>query len=229
MGYPSIPPHLIWELIALVGGLTGFIIYCLQKTSSRLALKGLGLIILWLGFTGLLATKGFFLAFDSLPPRFIVAMLPPTIFLVWCIKSDRITQYFTPLSPVYFVGIQSFRVMMELILMALSSILLLPLILTYHGWNYDILIGLSAPLISYRLFARQSVYRVARVWNKLGILQLLVIIGTALLSIPSPFQQLAFDTPTIFAAYFPFIWVPAFIVPCALFFHIVSLKQLSNK
>ena len=49
----------------------------------------------------------------------------------------------------------------------------------------------------------------------LGLLANIVII--AVLSFPSPIQQFGFEQPNIGLAYFPFIWLPAIIVPIVLF------------
>tara|TARA_R110002096_G_scaffold209585_1_gene396758 strand:- start:1620 stop:1829 length:210 start_codon:yes stop_codon:yes gene_type:complete len=48
----------------------------------------------------------------------------------------------------------------------------------------------------------------------------------AALSAQTPFQQLAFDQPNIGVTYFPFVWIPAVIVPIILFSHLVSIRQL---
>jgi len=52
------------------------------------------------------------------------------------------------------------------------------------------------------------------------------IVLTAILSAPLPIQQLAFDQPSIAVMYFPFVYLPGFIVPIVLFSHLVSLKKL---
>jgi hypothetical protein len=52
------------------------------------------------------------------------------------------------------------------------------------------------------------------------------IVLTAILSAPLPIQQLAFEQPNIAVMYFPFVYLPGFIVPIVLFSHLVSLKKL---
>jgi hypothetical protein len=52
------------------------------------------------------------------------------------------------------------------------------------------------------------------------------IVLTAILPAPLPIQQLAFDQPKIAVMYFPFVYLPGFIVPIVLFSHLVSLKKL---
>lgn len=61
----------------------------------------------------------------------------------------------------------------------------------------------------------------------LGLLINIVI--RALLSFPSPMQQLAFDQPNRAIIYFPFIWLPTVVVPIILFSHLASIWQLFRK
>jgi hypothetical protein len=57
-------------------------------------------------------------------------------------------------------------------------------------------------------------------------LLLINIVATAILSMPFPFQQLAFDRPNIAIMYFPYVWLPCCVVPIVLFAHLVSLRKL---
>jgi len=63
-------------------------------------------------------------------------------------------------------------------------------------------------------------------WNVMALALLLNIVINALLSAPFPFQQFAFDQPNIAILYFPFVWLPSFIVVTVLFSHLVSLRKL---
>jgi hypothetical protein len=52
------------------------------------------------------------------------------------------------------------------------------------------------------------------------------IVTIAILSAPLPFQQMGFDQPNVGVFLFPFIWLPALIVPLVLFSHLVCIYQL---
>ena len=66
-------------------------------------------------------------------------------------------------------------------------------------------------------------------WNFIALVLLINIVVNAVLSAPFPFQQFAFDQPNIAVLYFPFVLLPAFIVPIVLFGHLVSIRQLVRK
>jgi FtsH-binding integral membrane protein len=64
------------------------------------------------------------------------------------------------------------------------------------------------------------------VWNLIALGLLVNIVTIAFLSFKSPLQRLALDQPNVAVTYFPFIWLPAVIVPLVLFCHLAALWQL---
>jgi hypothetical protein len=67
------------------------------------------------------------------------------------------------------------------------------------------------------------------VWNFICLGLLFNIVVHAVLSAPLPFQQLAFDQPNVAILYFPYVWLPAFIVPVVLLSHLVAIRKLIIK
>jgi hypothetical protein len=93
--------------------------------------------------------------------------------------------------------------------------------------NYDVLTGLTAPFIALYLARNPGRKKtVGVVWNILGLLLLLNIVTIALLSAPSPFRIFMNEPANTIVAYWPFIWLPGFVVPVAFLLHVFSLKQL---
>jgi hypothetical protein len=99
--------------------------------------------------------------------------------------------------------------------------------MTFEGRNFDILAGLTAPVVAYFGFVKSRLSnRFMVMWNVISLLLLLNIVINAILSAPFRFQQFAFDQPNIAVMYFPFVWLPCFIVPVVLFSHLVLIKRL---
>ncbi|MEO6499519.1 MAG: hypothetical protein ABIN95_10915 [Mucilaginibacter sp.] len=67
---------------------------------------------------------------------------------------------------------------------------------------------------------------VALLWNFICLALLLNVVAHALLSAPFRFQQMAFEQPNVAILYFPFIWLPGFIVPAVLLCHLSAIRQL---
>lgn len=98
---------------------------------------------------------------------------------------------------------------------------------TFYGNNYDILPGLLGLLAGYFIIPKRLVsFNWAIAFNVLGIIILGNTVIQAVLSAPSPFQQLSLEQITIAIQYFPFVWLPAFVAPMMFWAHFVSLKLL---
>lgn len=124
------------------------------------------------------------------------------------------------------VHVQSFRILVELSLWSLFVLNLLPVHLTFEGWNWDVLIGLSAPFISWFVFKKGKPNRPLLIfWNVVGVLVLLNIIFMAILSAPTPFQVFFQEPANTIIVKYPFVFLPGFIAPFALFLHFLSFKQ----
>jgi hypothetical protein len=119
------------------------------------------------------------------------------------------------------------RVPVELTLLLLFYQQLVPRVMTFEGMNFDILSGLTAPIAYYLSFRNgETNSSVLIAWNIFALLMLVNIVSIAALSLPSPIQQMAFDQPNIAVMYFPFIWLPAIVVPIVLFAHLAALWKL---
>jgi hypothetical protein len=66
-------------------------------------------------------------------------------------------------------------------------------------------------------------------WNIICLGLVLNVVIHGILSAPTAFQILAFDQPNIAVLYFPFQWLPAFVVPAVIFSHLICLRDLMVK
>ena len=99
--------------------------------------------------------------------------------------------------------------------------------MTFEGRNFDIISGLTAPLIYYFGYVKNTLNKAVIIgWNIVCLLLLVNIVIMAVLSAPFPFQQLAFDQPNTAILHFPFTLLPGCIVPIVLFAHLISLRNL---
>jgi len=100
--------------------------------------------------------------------------------------------------------------------------------MTFEGWNFDILSGLLAPIVYFISFSGSQIRRgILIAYNIVGFLLLANIVSIAILSLPSPIQQLAFEQPNRGVLFFPYIWLPTLVVPVVLFSHMTSLWKLA--
>jgi len=184
----------------------------------------------WLALTGMLAERGFFDDFQSIPPRLVLALGPPLLTLLALTFSRRIAPLLAALPPAWPVAAQTFRIPVEIVLWRLAVAGVIPELLSFTGRNVDILVGLTAPVVAYACFVRRAwPARVAVWWNWAGIVILLNVVVHAQLSAPTPWRIFETDPPTTFIADWPYIWLPDFLVPLAWLLHAVSLRQLRSR
>jgi hypothetical protein len=185
------------------------------------------IVLIWLGAQAGLALSGFFLVTDTLPPRFPLVLVPVllTILLLFIIpKGQKLIGSF---NNKWLTWLHIVRIPVEIVLFWLFVYKQIPQLMTFEGKNLDIISGLTTPVIAYFGYNRQKLGKsVLLLWNFICIGLLLNVVIRAILAIPSPIQQFAFDQPNTGVFYFPFIWLPGFIVPAVLLSHLVCIRKL---
>lgn len=185
------------------------------------------LIPFWLLFQGVLAITGFYEKANVMPPRLpVFAVLPFLITIVLLFifsRKDLIERL--PLKTLTLLHV--IRIPVELVLLWLFQAGLIPELMTFEGRNFDILSGITAPVVAWLAFRGGKVNRPLLIaWNIFALLLLINIVVHAFLSLQTPFQQFAFEQPNRGVLYFPFIWLPSIVVPIVLFSHLASFWQL---
>lgn len=177
----------------------------------------------WLLATGVAAYAGFFLNTDARPPMAVFVIIPA---ILLCIFFYRIINK-SAVGTKTLLIVHALRVPVELVLYQLYLRKQVPIFMTFKGWNYDIVVGISAILIlGYLLLMKDRISRgFMLVWNITGIVFLGIIVSIAALSAPLPFQQLAFDQPNTAVLRFPFVWLPAYVVPVVLLSHLLLMRK----
>jgi hypothetical protein len=212
--------------IGLAFGLTTCLVIYLFYLASRSKISMLVLLI-WLLLQGIISLSGFYAVTHTLPPRFLLALLPPLLVIAVLFLTARGKHFTDSLDPGRLVLLQVFRIPVEILLFCLSVYGVVPRIMTFEGHNFDLFSGLTAPAVYYFGFIRRTLPGwVLLVWNFICLALLLNVVVIAVLSIPLPFQQLSFDQPNIAVLYFPFVWLPSCMVPLALFSHLATIRHL---
>lgn len=123
------------------------------------------------------------------------------------------------------LSIQVLRIPVELLLFQLFLQNKIPDLITFKGWNFDILIGISAlAMLIYQFISKRKINRLFFIiWNFIGIGFLLFVVSLAILSSPLPIQQFAFNQPNIAVLEFPYCYLPACVVPLVFMSHILLI------
>ncbi len=195
-----------------------------QKRTSRAFIF---VIAFWLVVLLLLSYGGVFDSFDVFPPKIVSVFIPPLLVIFFFLFWPPLGKFLKVVPASWLVYVQSFRIIMELFLWLGYKAGFVPLQMTFEWLNYDIVVGLTAPMAGFSFFGRRRYHRFqAILWNIFGMALLCNIVLIAMLSAPSPIRVFMNEPSNVFITKIPFVWIPGFIVPFALAMHLFSLRQL---
>ena len=187
------------------------------------------LMTAWVLIQSILASSNFYLNSFELPPRVLLALGPPLLIMIILFTIFNRIAYFERLSLKSLTHIQVFRLPLEVfVLSALAIAGYIPDVMTYYGRNFDVIVGITAPLVAYLYFNRQTInVKAMLAWNVISLLFLLNVTTHAVLSMPySWIQDFADGQPNIAVFHFPYIWLPILLVQVAYFCHFASILKL---
>lgn len=174
------------------------------------------------------AWSGILAQFNSFPPPMLL-MIASVSVMSFAIGLSRFGRdAAAELSFAALIGLQAFRFPLELVMHHASNVGIMPVQLSYSGYNFDIVTGVGALLIFAVLKSGRSVSRsVLWAWNVWGCWSLLVIAFIAITT--SPVVRLFGDDPrnlNTWVLYFPYVWLPVVLVTIAIAGHVVSTRKL---
>lgn len=219
-------PGVILFLFSLV------VIFAIRQfyVASHKSGKILAFLIVYAFVQSLLGIYGFYKVAPTAPPRLIFLIGPGLFIAAGLCFFDRGKLFLDGLDLKSLTLLHTVRLPVEIVLYYVYRAGLIPELMTFEGFNFDILSGISAFGIYYLVFInKRAGYKSLLIWNVICLLLLINIVSIALLSAKSPFQQLAFDQPNIGITYFPLVLLPGVVVPLVLVAHIAAIRQLVFK
>lgn len=233
---PDLPLYLTIAFILTTLLSLGFIILLINTSSKPLdkntARQIIAIITAWLALQAILSYFGIYSnSLEAMPPRIVlVGILPPIIAILLLFNTRKGQVFIDRISMQMLTYVHLIRIPVEFVLYALFLNGAIPELMTFEGRNLDILAGITAPIVGFFGIAQSKMGKTSLLfWNFICLGLLLNIVVNAILSAPSPFQQFAFEQPNIAILYFPFSWLPAFIVPLVLFSHLAAIRKLINR
>ena len=220
--------RLPFPVIALFLATVGLALWTFGKAvrGSRTAML---VLIAWVFLQSAIALSGFYLFTKTVPPHLILAVAPPLIFIAVLFVTAAGRRFLDGMELKWCVLFHTIRIFVELNLYWLFLYKQVPAQMTFEAGNLDILAGITAPVIWWAFSNGYVRRRGLLIWNCFAILGVLNAFSRALLSAPFRFQRFAFDQPTVAIFSFPFILLPAFLVPAVLLCHLVTFRKLPGR
>ena len=203
-----------------------------NNTTRKKFINRAGLIMLiWLVYITLLSMKGVFVS-QSLPPRIpVLLVLPAFAFIGFFFLSGKFKKLIDATPASWPVRFQVFRVGVELLLAAAFVQHKLPVEATFEGYNFDILIGIAAPILGWLAFKNERQSKIAVIlFNIAGLITLSVVVFilTSQAYFPSVWHKQESILGQGFGT-FPFTYLAGFLMPVAVFMHIFSFVRIAGK
>jgi hypothetical protein len=228
-------PLLVWSFVALALVVAGVFVTAVRvsainagrspERARRDAVLAGAVTAGWLAVTLALAASGR-LSFTSRPPTaglIIVAAVAGALAVGMSRLGFRLA---TQIPLVALVGAQAFRFPLELMLHRAYVEGLMPVQMSYSGFNLDILSGLSAIVVALQLARKPASLVMARIWNAGAIVLLANILTIAVLSTPTPLRVFHNEPANVWIAHAPWVWLPTVFVFAAIVGHVLVFRRL---
>lgn len=233
---PPYPPPVFDAAVATgIGGLAvvmaAIVVWLRHRYEGAAAARSAAIVIgAWMAITGGLAQAGVLQRFDVAPPPMavmIAVVLTVPFVLAFAPVGTRITRAWPVIA---LVGVQAFRLPLELVMHRAGALGIMPMELSYSGYNRDIVTGAGALLLALAM-RRGAVARwILWAWNLWGLWCLAVIAWVAMTS--SPMVRGFGDDPrhaNTWVLYLPYVWLPAVLVMIALTGHLVLARKCLDR
>jgi hypothetical protein len=181
--------------------------------------------VAWLAVTLWVSASGVLHQFERRPPPIMLLMVTVVAVAAWVAFSRVGTLVVRHTSWAALVGLQAFRLPLELLMHRAYAEGIMPVQMSYSGRNFDIVTGVTAIALAWAL-ARGPVPRwIIAGWNVLGTVLLLNILVIAVASMPM-FHRFGPDRLNVWVADPPFVWLPTVLVFTAIAGHLLIFRKL---
>ena len=177
--------------------------------------------------TGIVASG--MLEADVMPPPPMPFMAGCLAFVVIAAFGKLSTRLIDGLPIAALIGVQGFRLPLELILHRWYTQGVLPVQMTYEGHNFDIVTGIAALVVAALLHKGIGGRGLVWAFNLLGTGLLVTVATIAVLSSPLPIRQYLNDPPVLFVYHVPYFLIVPICVGGALYGHLLVFRWLLRR
>ncbi|WP_299123408.1 hypothetical protein [uncultured Tenacibaculum sp.] len=219
---PNLPLYISISFILL----TVYIVFMFIK-SNKLSNTAIVISFTWIVLISILSYIGIyhFQEEDSVS-RFGLIIIPTTVFIMYLLRTKTV---YNNRDIRWSTALHIVRFPIELLLFQLAIREWLPMEMTYKGWNFDIIPGITAILLvvwmHYKTINRQLLIG----WNIIGVCLVLFVFINGVLSQEMLYQRYGYAVPNRGIAYFPIILLAGVIVPVVVYTHISDIILLVKR
>lgn len=193
--------------------------------TGRATVRALSLSIAWMAIWGVAAGRGGLRDWSRTPPPFM-GLIAAVAILSVALGFGPVGRRLSRQVPLWvLVGVQAFRLPLELAMHGLYERGIMPVQMSYAGRNFDVVTGASTIVVAGLVATGRAGRALVWTWNTLGLLLVFNVMTVGVLSTPR-FQYFGAGHLNVFVTYVPFVWLPAVLVPAAIVGHVIVFRAL---
>jgi hypothetical protein len=237
MTIPTFLPYFVFAgtaatVIAILYGLHRALVRANWPEAERAKTFRIATAVLlgWLALSIAMAARGVYQVGSTEIPTIQYAILLPIVvgaLLIW--RSEVVYRIIAAVPQPWLVGVQVYRALgvIFLILYAMDK---LPALFAWPAGIGDIAIGLAAPFVAVAYGrAPRNAASLVRTWNGLGILDLVIAVGTGFATSRSLVQPIVVQPSSDMMTVLPMVLIPIYLVPLSIVLHLASLAKLRSE
>lgn len=166
----------------------------------------------------------------SFPPKFVLFLiLPCFVFTGIFLYKKKDKEWIVNIPSHWLLYFQSFRIIVETLFVYSVAVNILPKEVTIEGYNFDMVLAISAIIMGW-VFVKYKASKLAIIWNYLGLAVLGSVIFVFMTSIFKP-ELYGSTIPllTSKATEVPYLFVAGYLMPLAVFMHVLSILNLKKQ
>jgi len=180
----------------------------------------------WLAVTGVLGYTAKLHDFSQRPPRLMVLVGLAFVGVYFASYFSAFSKLIESPGLAWLIGLQVFRVAVEIFLDLGYRAGFVPAQMTLEGRNFDVVTGLTALPMAWLVAKNKAPKWLIYAWNTMGLALLLNVMAIAALSMPTPLRHFQNEPANTFVAYFPYVWLPAYLVQVAWMSHLLIFRTM---
>ncbi len=183
--------------------------------------------IVWISYLAILSQSGVLKNFE-LPPRVPLLIVFPAIAIILVTVNKKFMSRSLHETPIHLpILLQSFRVLVELLIYATYLKGIFPQRATFEGLNFDILVGISAIFMGFATYKGRIKQKGILTWNIASMCVLLLTVYSFISTFY--FTDFANSERASKFVEFPYLLLASVLLPIAIFLHVFSIKQVTTK
>ena len=219
---PDLPLYFSISFIIL----TVYVVFMFVN-SNKLTKTTLAIVFVWSILISVLSYIGIYhYQENDTVSRFGFILIPTTIFIIYLLRNKA---FYKERDIRWSTALHIVRFPIELLLFQLAIKEWIPMEMTYKGWNFDIIPGVTAIVLviwmNYKTINRKFLIG----WNIIGLCLVLFILTNGVLSQEMLYQKFGYSIANKGIAYFPVVLLAGVIVPIVIYTHISDIILLVKR